>query len=101
MLWLAILVPDLPLQVFTRGLTHTDTPFAVVDRMGAARILCANAAALALGVQTGQPLSTAQAVDQSHGLVTRLARSAEQVVGPRRVGQQMIGIDAERADFRG
>lgn len=62
MLWLAILVPDLPLQVFTRGLTHTDTPFAVVDRMGAARILCANAAALALGVQTGQPLSTAQAV---------------------------------------
>ncbi len=43
----------------------------------------------------------AQAVDQSHGLVTRLARSAEQVVGLRRVGQQMIGIDTERADFRG
>ena len=62
MLWLALLVPNLPLQVFTRGLAHADTPFAVVDRVGTARILCANTAALALGVQTGQPLSTAQAV---------------------------------------
>jgi len=62
MLWLAILVPDLPLQVFTRGLALADMPFAVVDRVGAARILCANATALALGVQPGQPLSAAQAV---------------------------------------
>ena len=62
MLWLAIFVPALPLQVFTRALADAHTPIAVVDASTRARILVANDAACAQGVQPGQALSAAQAI---------------------------------------
>lgn len=62
MLWLAILVPALPLQIFTRGLANAEMPLAVVEAGARARILSANDAACAQGVHAGQALSAAQAI---------------------------------------
>lgn len=58
--WLAIMLPELPLQVFSRGLADEGTPLGVVNSGGRKRILAANAAARAQGVFAGQALSAAQ-----------------------------------------
>ncbi|MFT3758377.1 Y-family DNA polymerase [Thauera sp.] len=81
MSWLAIKLPELPLQVFTRGLADEDRPLAVVGtsrRSGGRRddgrrkrILAANAAARAQGVFTGQALSAAQAMSPTLQLQAR------------------------------
>ncbi|ENO84671.1 Y-family DNA polymerase, partial [Thauera linaloolentis] len=73
MLWLAIHVPELPLQVFTRGLADAGTPIGVVDTGRRARILAANAAARAQGVFAGQALSAAQAMAPALQLQPRQA----------------------------
>ena len=62
MLWLAIFVPALPLQVFTRAQLETDLPLAVLDASARARILFANELACAQGVHAGQAVATAQAI---------------------------------------
>ena len=62
MLWLAIFVPALPLQVFTRAQLEADQPLAVLDVSPRARILVANDAACAQGVHAGQAVATAQAI---------------------------------------
>lgn len=60
--WLAIQLPDLPLQVFTRGLADDGTALGVIDSGRRSRILAANGAARAQGVFAGQALSAAQAM---------------------------------------
>ena len=74
MLWLAIFVPALPLQVFTRAQLDAELPMAVLDARASARILLANDAACAQGVHADQAVAAAQAaarrtigfVDQNH-----------------------------------
>lgn len=60
--WLAIQLPELPLQVFTRGLADGDTALGVIDSGHRSRILAANGAARLQGVFSGQALSAAQAM---------------------------------------
>ncbi len=62
MLWLAIFVPALPLQVFTRAQVEVDLPLAVLDASARARILLANDVACAQGVHAGQAVAAAQAI---------------------------------------
>ena len=61
MLWLAIFVPALPLQVFTRAQLDAELPMAVLDARASARILLANDAACAQGVHADQAVAAAQA----------------------------------------
>lgn len=60
MLWLALLLPDLPLQVFTRA--GTLVPLAVTAGHPRPLIVAANALAGALGVEAGQGVAAALAV---------------------------------------
>ena len=53
MLWLAIHLPALPLQVFTRGM-QSPSPIAIVAPPPRATILAATPAAEAAGVHCGQ-----------------------------------------------
>lgn len=53
MLWLAIVLPDLPLQVFTRAM-HAPQALAVVGLPPRARVIAANGPARAAGVERGQ-----------------------------------------------
>ncbi|NTV09314.1 MAG: DNA polymerase Y family protein, partial [Zoogloea sp.] len=62
MLWYSLLLPDLPLQVFTRGSDDEHTPFAVISAPPAARVVAANQAALAQGVQPGASRASALAL---------------------------------------
>ena len=62
MLWLAIFVPALPLQVFTRAQLDAELPMAVLDARASARILLANDAACAQGVNADQAVAAAQAI---------------------------------------
>lgn len=62
MLWLAIFVPALPLQVFTRAQLDAELPMAVLDARASARILLANDAACAQGVHADQAVAAAQAI---------------------------------------
>lgn len=75
MLWLAILVPELALQVFTRG-THAVPPLALVSAQG--RVLAATAAAAAAGVECGQRSASALALlPELHLQARDPAREAE------------------------
>jgi protein ImuB len=58
MLWIALYLPHLPLQVFLRG-GDTRRPLAVVEER---RILAVNGAAAALGVHPGMGVASAQAL---------------------------------------
>ncbi|ATE59951.1 Y-family DNA polymerase [Thauera sinica] len=60
MLWLALLLPDLPLQVFARG--GPDAPLAITAGHPGPRVVAANAQARALGVRAGQRVAAALAV---------------------------------------
>lgn len=59
MLWLAILLPALPLQVFTRGVREAP-PLAILSPRG--RVLAASAAASAAGIEAGQRAASALAL---------------------------------------
>lgn len=61
MLWIALIVPDLPLQVFTRGLDEPGL-LAVVEMRPRQRLVCASPAATAQGVESGGSLAGALAV---------------------------------------
>ena len=61
MLWLAIFVPALPLQVFTRAQLDAELPMAVLDARASARILLANDAACAQGVHADQAVAALRA----------------------------------------
>ena len=65
-LWTAIHLPDLPLQVFLRGAEQRG-PFAVTGLRGA--ILACNAEAATFGIRAGMKLPAAQAL--AHDLATR------------------------------
>ena len=61
-LWIALYLPDLPLQAAGRGLL-VDLPFAVIDGPEERPlILAANAVARASGIHTGMPLGAARAL---------------------------------------
>ncbi|MBN8441694.1 MAG: DNA polymerase Y family protein [Thauera sp.] len=60
MLWLALLLPDLPLQVFTRGIV--DTPLAITLGHPRPQIIAASPQARAQGVAAGQSVAAALAV---------------------------------------
>lgn len=62
MLWLALHLPALPLQIFTRGLADPSIPIGVIDASRRTRILAVNPAARTIGVFAGQALSAAQAI---------------------------------------
>ena len=75
MLWLAILVPELALQIFTRG-APTAPPLALVSAQG--RVLAATAAAAVAGVEPGQRSASALALLPELHLQPRApAREAE------------------------
>lgn len=61
MLWFALILPDLPLQVFTRGADDAG-PLAVVAHHPRARVVAATPAALARGVESGRSVAGALAV---------------------------------------
>ena len=58
MLWLAIHLPALPLQVFTRGM-QSPSPIAIVAPPPRATILAATPAAEAAGIHCGQRSASA------------------------------------------
>src|SRR5436190_17749801 len=64
MLWLCLLLPSLPLDVFARAQTPADAsrPFAVTTGGHYPRIVIANAAACDAGVRTGQLVSASLAL---------------------------------------
>lgn len=69
MLWLALHFPDLPLEVFSRGVA-TPEPLAVAEkRANRTRVVACNQAAAAGGVRVGMPAPAAQALVT--GLVVR------------------------------
>jgi len=59
--WLAIHLPDLPLELYGRGLAE-DVPLAVSRQQGGARILLCNGRAAAGGVRPGMQVSAAYAL---------------------------------------
>src|SRR5690606_21339699 len=61
MYWLALLLPDLPLQVFTRG---TDEPgmLAITESRPRQQVVAASPAARALGVTAGDSVAAALAI---------------------------------------
>ena len=61
MLWIALYLPDLPLEVFLRG-GDTSAPLAVGSGQGRPQVLLCNAAAAGLGVRPGMSVSAAQAL---------------------------------------
>ncbi len=61
MLWIALHLPDLPLQVFTRGLAEPGL-LAVVESRPRQHVIAATAAACAQGVRSGATLTEALAV---------------------------------------
>lgn len=61
MLWFALILPDLPLQVFTRGVDDAGA-LAVVEHHPRARVVAATPAALARGVEAGRSVAGALAV---------------------------------------
>jgi protein ImuB len=70
MLWLALLLPDLPLQVYTRGMAAA--PLAVTVGHPRPQILAASAQARVLGVDAGQSVAAALAVAPALHLQTRM-----------------------------
>ena len=64
MLWLCLLLPSLPLDVFARAIAPTERarPFAVTTGGHYPRIVAANAAALDAGIAPEQPVSAALAL---------------------------------------
>lgn len=72
MLWLALQLPLLPLDVFTRGTRATAQPLAVTSGTEAgATIIAANRAAQARGVQAGMAVSAAGALATELTTITR------------------------------
>jgi protein ImuB len=61
MLWFALILPDLPLQVFTRGVDDAGT-LAVVEPLPRSCVVAATPAALARGVEPGRSVAGALAV---------------------------------------
>lgn len=70
MLWLALLLPDLPLQIFTRG--GIDLPLAVTAGHPRPLVVAANARARGLGVEAGQGIAAALAIAPSLHLQARV-----------------------------
>ncbi|NMG44065.1 DNA polymerase Y family protein [Aromatoleum toluvorans] len=64
MLWFALILSDLPLQVFTRGVDEPGE-LAVVEHAPGARVVAATPTALARGVEAGQGVAGALAVAPS------------------------------------
>ena len=64
MLWVALWLPDLPLEVYARASRDGDAspPFAVTSGGSRPEIVVANAAARAAGVKRGQPVAGALAL---------------------------------------
>jgi protein ImuB len=67
MLWLALRLPDLPLEVYARAQSLDDAilPFAVTSGGSRPQIVVANGAARAAGVKRGQPVAGALALAPS------------------------------------
>ncbi|MEO8486704.1 MAG: DNA polymerase Y family protein [Betaproteobacteria bacterium] len=64
MLWAALLLSDLPLEVYARGLSDADAarPFAVTSGGSRPHVVVANAAAREAGVKRGAPVAGALAL---------------------------------------
>ncbi len=73
MLWLAILLPDLPLQVFTRGLRDVPAIAITADKPGAP-LIAASASAQAAGIRPGQHATSASALLPELRLHARMPR---------------------------
>ncbi len=70
MLWIALHLPSLPLEVFSRSLPAS-LPFAVFEKQGSrTRLIACNVAANASGIQPGMTVSAAQALEAA--LVVRV-----------------------------
>ncbi len=78
--WLAIHLPDLPLEVYTRAL-EVETPLAVSRRGKVERVLLCNRSALVRGVRPGQPVGGA------------LALAADLRVLPRRPDAERFALE--------
>jgi protein ImuB len=74
MRWLAIQLPDLPMEVHTRGLSDP-LPIAVVERGRGDSVLLCNEPAAARGVHPGQPLGGALALAADLRALPRQAAS--------------------------
>ncbi len=61
MLWLALILPELPLQVFSRAATVEDA-LAITEAQPRPQIIAANPLALAAGVRPGQRVASARAI---------------------------------------
>ncbi|MBS0352513.1 MAG: DNA polymerase Y family protein [Proteobacteria bacterium] len=70
MLWCALYLPDLPLQVFTRGRSEA-APLAVLDGHPRRRVVAADPAAMARGVEPGLGRASALAIAPELCLVDR------------------------------
>lgn len=70
MLWCALLLPDLALQVFTRG-QHEPAPLAVLSPPPRIRVVAANPEAVACGVEPGLKRASALALIPELHLVER------------------------------
>ncbi|CAG0985398.1 Protein ImuB [Burkholderiales bacterium] len=71
MLWSALLLPDLPLEVYARAWSDDEAarPFAVASGGSRPQVVAANGAARAAGVRRGQPVAGALAL--APGLLLR------------------------------
>jgi protein ImuB len=61
MLWIALILPDLPLQACTRGVDEPGE-LAIIDHHPRQRVVAATAAALARGIQPGLGMAAALAI---------------------------------------
>ncbi len=61
MLWLALILPELPLQVFSRAATAEDA-LAITEAQPRPQVIAANPLALAAGVRRGQRIASARAI---------------------------------------
>lgn len=63
MLWIALVLPELPLQLALRGKPQADTPLVVAEGPATRPVVCcANSTALQRGVQPGMPVVAARAL---------------------------------------
>lgn len=70
MLWCALYLPDLPLQVFTRGRSDA-APLAILDGHPRRRVVAADPAAMARGVEPGIGRASALAIAPELCLIDR------------------------------
>lgn len=60
MLWLCIHLPQLPLEVFSRGTAYPEPPCAIVEGLAAQHVGLCNTSAIKHGIQSGMKLSAAR-----------------------------------------